>query len=104
MMLLSQHLAGLMPFTTKHLPVRVQPAESPFTGPPAPQSQTLPVTPVAPSGAAQLTPDQHPRGPLREREQHELQSLLRNMQGIEPPQPKGERVDLLVPRPSSLDP
>ncbi|EPX80147.1 hypothetical protein [Litoreibacter arenae] len=101
---LSQHLNGLLPLPLKpaapQVTDRTQVPEQRLMAPPVSQARVDPVAPAAVSAAALFPPDQIPPAPLRDREQHELQALLRNMQGIEQPPPKGERVDLLVPRPT----
>ncbi|MEP3345308.1 MAG: hypothetical protein ABJN34_10700 [Litoreibacter sp.] len=108
MALLSQHLSGLMPIPNRpnHAVsvVAEVPSTSPVIGPQARQSQILEVAPAMVSAAALFAPDFQHNPALRDREQHELQSLLRTMQGIETPPPKGEHVDLLVPRPTKDDP
>lgn len=77
---------------------------SPLVNLPVSQARVDPIAPAAVSSAALFAPDDFPRPALRHREQYEFQALLRNMQGIEPPHRKGERVDLLVPRPRMLTP
>ena len=108
MSLLIQQLSSLLPLQMKPVTApAVNPPDtaiSPLLGVQVSQSQIAAITPAATSSAAQFPFDQTPHTALRGREQHELQSLLRNMQGIEPPKPTGELVDLLVPRPSTLDP
>ena len=108
MLLLAQHLSVLMPLPMKPVSPpeadRTQTPASRLLNLPVSQARVDPIAPAAISSAALFAPHDLPRPALRDREQHELQALLRNMQGIEPPHPKGERVDLLVPRPTMLAP
>ncbi|SDW31919.1 hypothetical protein [Litoreibacter albidus] len=108
MSLLSQHLSGLSPIPARPISplaaIKTGTAISPLLSAQARQSQIKPVAPVAASTVAAFAADQPQHSALRDRGQHELQALLRNMQGIDHPTPKGERVDLLVPRPTDLPP
>lgn len=108
MALLSQQLSSLIPTPNKpNLPSvenRLEQSMSPVIGAQPRQSQVEPVTPAAQSTASTFPPDLEQNKALRDREQHELQSLLRDMQGIEKPFPRGEHVDLVVPRPTQDDP
>lgn len=103
MTLLYNHLSGMIPVQTKPAiqPVqdRSQTPFAPLTQAPVTQARVAPVTPAASSAAALLPHSDQSHPQLRTREGHELQALLRKMQGIQTPQPTGEQVDLLVPRP-----
>ncbi|WP_090217881.1 hypothetical protein [Litoreibacter janthinus] len=108
MALLSQQLNSVLPLPLKPVTppaaVRAQSPDTPLLAPPASQARVKAVAPAATAIASLFPADTPTASALRDRQEHELQALLRNMQGIEPPRPIGERVDLLVPRPSLPDP
>jgi hypothetical protein len=108
MSLLSQHLLALIPQPIKHNPSldvsKAGTAISPLLSVQARQSQITPVAPAAAASDANFPSNLMDQSGLPDRGQHDLQALLRVMQGIEAPEPKGELVDLLVPRPTPLDP